>query len=76
MAKDKLSLKLKIQMLAGKGTKEFFERYYKNLISLVTLAAHFSCYEFETCHFKHFVNYDQLFPINYTMDCIYFIQTY
>ena len=25
---------LKIQMLAGKGTKEFFERLYKNLTSL------------------------------------------
>ena len=27
-------MNLKIQMLAGKGTKEFFERFYKNLTSL------------------------------------------
>ena len=34
MAKAKQNLNLKIQMLAGKGTKEFFERLYKNLTSL------------------------------------------
>ena len=34
MAKTKQNLNLKIQMLAGKGTKEFFERFYKNLTSL------------------------------------------
>ena len=33
MAKAKQNLYLKIQMLAGKGTKEFFERSYKNLTS-------------------------------------------
>ena len=30
----KAMLNLKIQMLAGKGTKESFERFYKNLTSL------------------------------------------
>ena len=36
MAKAKQNLNLKIQMLAGKGTKEFCERFYKNLTSLVS----------------------------------------
>ena len=31
----KQNMDLKIQMLAGKGTKEFFQRFYKNLTSLV-----------------------------------------
>ena len=35
MAKNKQNLNWKIQMLAGKGIKEFFERFYKNLTSLV-----------------------------------------
>ena len=35
MAKAKQNLNLKIQMLMGKGTKAFFERFYKNLTSLV-----------------------------------------
>ena len=35
MAKDKQNLNLKIQMLAGKGTKELFEQFFKNLRSLV-----------------------------------------
>ena len=35
MAKDKQNLNLKIQMLAGKGTKDLFEILYKNLTSLV-----------------------------------------
>ena len=32
--KAKQNLNLKIQMFAGKGTIEFFERLYKNLTSL------------------------------------------
>ena len=34
MPKTKQNLNLKIQMLVGKGTKAFFERFYKNLTSL------------------------------------------
>ena len=35
MAKPKQNLNLKIQMLAGKGTKAFFEKLYTNITSLV-----------------------------------------
>ena len=35
MAKTKQNLNFQIQMLAGKGTKAFFEVFNKNLTSLV-----------------------------------------
>ena len=35
MAKAKQNMNLKIQMLAGKEAKTFFERFYKNIPSLV-----------------------------------------
>ena len=38
MAKAKQNLNLKIQMLAGKEAKTFFERFFKNLLSLVVVS--------------------------------------
>ena len=35
MAKARQNMNLKIQMLAGKGTKAFLRGFYKNITSLV-----------------------------------------